>query len=477
MSGKTESSSCDPERKQRIVPGQGGGLRFIDLFAGLGGFHQALTRMGMKCVFASEIDPELCDLYEKNFGLRPAGDLRRIEASAIPSHDVLCAGFPCQPFSKAGEQLGTKCRLWGDLFSGHVLRVLKHHRPQFLLMENVANLERHNGGRTWDRMKKQLEACGYEVQARILSPHEFGIPQIRQRLFIVGSLTGFRDFRWPETVEREITIKSVLDIKPESAKSLPKQVVECLEVWQDFLDRAPRDRELPSFPIWTMEFGATYPFQAVGSLYEIPLEELRRSRGCFGSRLDYWYREDVMACLPSYARPHRNAFPTWKQAFIRQNRDFYRENRDWINPWLPQITRFPPSLQKFEWNCKGEKRDIWSSIIQFRASGVRVKRPTTAPSLVAMTTTQVPIVGWERRYMTPRECSRLQSMGGLRHLPIAITKAHKALGNAVNVDVVELVACSLTSANPREQEVGKRGSFSGGSGRRNSRIDRCVISV
>ena len=132
--------------------GSMGRLRFDDLFAGLGGFHLALRALGHECVFASEIDEGLCDLYERNFSIRPQGDLRSVREKHIPAHDVLCAGFPCQPFSKAGEQRGTKCKLWGDLFSKHVLRVMRYHRPTYLLMENVANLERHNAGRTWQRM-------------------------------------------------------------------------------------------------------------------------------------------------------------------------------------------------------------------------------------------------------------------------------------------------------------------------------------
>lgn len=133
----------------------------------------------------------------------------------------------------------------------------------------------------------------------------------------------------------------------------------------------------------------------------------------------------------------------WKVQFIRQNREFYRRHKQWIRPWLKKILGFPPSLQKLEWNCKGEERNIWKYVIQFRASGVRVKRPTTAPSLIAMTTTQVPIIAWEKRYMTPRECARLQSMGELRHLPESPTKSYKALGNAVNADVAEMVASAL----------------------------------
>jgi DNA (cytosine-5)-methyltransferase 1 len=418
-------------------------MRFIDLFAGLGGFHLALKKLGHRCVFASEINEELCDLYRQNFGLQPEGNMREIRAADIPAHDVLCAGFPCQPFSKAGEQRGTKCKLWGDLFTGHVLRVISAHKPTFLLMENVANLARHDGGRTWTKMRKSLEDLRYDVDCRVLSPHHFGIPQIRERLFIVGSRSGLEHFAWPDQEDTELSIESVLDKAPVDARPIPRQVVECLEVWQDFIQRAPKRQDLPSFPIWTMEFGATYPYTTYGSLYDVRLATLRNYKGVFGTTLERRYREEIMERLPSYARPENGAFPRWKQLFIRQNREYYDGNKHWIKPWLERIRRFPPSLQKFEWNCKGEDRDVWKYVIQFRASGVRVKRPTTAPSLVAMTTTQVPIIAWERRYMTPRECSRLQSMDDLRFLPAAITKVHKALGNAVNVEVVRRVAESL----------------------------------
>jgi DNA (cytosine-5)-methyltransferase 1 len=417
-------------------------LRFVDLFAGLGGFHLALRQLGHRCVFACEIDPVLRSLYQRNLGMLPAGDIRQVHASDIPDHDVLCAGFPCQPFSKAGSQQGSSDPELGELYK-EIVRIISYKRPKHLILENVPNLERHDNGRTWALIESLLRDQGYDVRVRRLSPHQFGIPQIRDRVYIVGSRATLASFKWPDPDSSAgLSIRSVLEPQPGEARVLSEQVRKCLQVWQEFLDLVPTDEGIPH-PLWSMEFGATYPYEGT-TPSRVPYEELRSCRGSHGRSLsEARTKEELMTMLPSHARRDQEEFPSWKVRFIRKNREFYQRHRQWLDLWVTKIIEFAASFQKLEWNCQGEKdRDLTKYILQIRPSGVRVKRPTTAPSLVAMTTTQVPIITWEGRYMTPAECSRLQSMDDLE-LPSSLGRAYEALGNAVNVEVATRVAISL----------------------------------
>ena len=423
-------------------------MKFIDLFAGLGGFHLALQQLGHECVFASEIDNDLRNIYEQNFGYKPDGDIRKIDEKDIPAHDILCAGFPCQPFSKAGYQNGFSCPTRGKFFYD-IVRILKHHKPKYVILENVANLKNHDGGNTWNTIENELEQIGYTVGHKILSPHNYGVPQVRQRIFVVGSRNGLDEFDWPEELPNgEVSAEQFLDNNPPDAIPLPPRIQKYLEVWQEFLDLL-NDAYFP-LPIWAMEFGADYPYENT-TPFALGLENLHDYSGNFGKSLKNLDDEKLIKTLPSYAYGHTKAkvsqFPDWKVNHIRRNREFYELHKGWLDKWIPKVKQFDPSFQKFEWNCKGEVRDISQHVVQLRASGIRVKRRKTISSLVGITT-QVPIITWENRYMTAKERARLQSMDDLKYLPTSSpSQATKALGNAVNVNLVKLVAQALIQGN------------------------------
>ncbi|NIC41479.1 DNA cytosine methyltransferase [Aquabacterium sp. A08] len=429
-------------------------FRFVDLFAGLGGFHVALDELGGRGVFAAEWQPTLNALYKVNFGIDAWGDLNDLSSDeiidqSVPDHHVLTAGFPCQPFSKAGDQLGFKDTNQGNLFF-KVHDILRVKRPLHFILENVPNILKHDGGRTSTTIIRLLEELGYSVDVEHFSPHEFGIPQIRNRAYFVGSLKGLDYFEWPAKHKDPTKIHWVLRHEAHSRRAIPEQTLRAIDMWGDFLRRSPAALKLPSFPIWAMEFGATYPYEdetPPGVWASRTVWGLRQMgfKGSFGQSLDCTIDEQITR-IPSHAnRAGDFHFPQWKRTFIRQNREFYQANRSWIDPWLerwrPQD--FPSSFQKLEWNAQGEERDIDNFVLQVRASGLRVKRPTTSPSLIASTETQVPILGanlaGKRRYMTPAECAELQCLGGIQ-LPASDINAYKALGNAVNAHVVKAIA-------------------------------------
>ena len=442
-------------------------MRFIDLFAGLGGFRLALERLGHECVFASEIDGQLREVYSQNFPDGPAvlGDIR-VSKGQIPQHDVLCAGFPCQPFSKSGAQAGMSDPTSGTLFH-EILEILEAHRPSFVILENVGNFERHDGGRTWRVVKSSLARLGYEVRGTehlasggegLLSPHHLGFPHHRERFFAVASLEGLPASPFPPRNRRASTsmadvvqAQGELSERDRAETSLTDQHRNCIEHWNTFLEALPEEKfALPSFPIWGDEFGATYPYDGV-----TPWAEARAAANgsSFASNGvgPAWESLDL---LPSYARTRTDTFPRWKVRFIRSNRVWLSKIRDELPAgWVSGLQDFPPSLRKLEWNCQGEERDLWRHILQFRPSGLRVKRYENSPSLVAMTSTQIPILGPERRHLSRVEGLRLQGFPDDFRVPTSKDATFKAIGNAVHVGVVHQIAKRLLGDGEPDREA------------------------
>lgn len=423
-------------------------LKFIDLFAGIGGFHIALEKLGHECVFASEKRINLAELYEKNFEIEVNRDITKIEVSNIPAFDILCAGFPCQPFSKAGKQDGLRDERNGSLFD-KIVDILEYHQPKYFILENVRNLISHDNENTWFYIKDQLEKkLGYTIDKKIYSPHNFGIPQHRERLFIIGSIDGLEHFQWPKTTNKITSIFEYLDKKPKNVRKLEDEKIEVIDIWQELISKIPKEHKLPSFPIWSMEFGATYPFEEI-TPYASSTKALINVKGKFGVNLKGLSRKDKFENLPSYAKTEQTEFPSWKKNYIRQNRAFYEKYKDVIEPVVKKIANLKiASWQKLEWNVQGGERDLFKYIIQFRGSGVRIKKTDFFPSLVTVST-QTPIISWEKRYITPSEGARIQSLNEIE-LPENIGTCFSALGNAVNGTIVRLIAEKLIQEMPIE---------------------------
>ncbi|EOL50138.1 DNA (cytosine-5-)-methyltransferase [Enterococcus phoeniculicola] len=183
---------------------------FIDLFAGIGGIRIPFEELGGTCVFSSEIDKHAALMYEQNFKEKPFGDITKIETETIPDHDILLAGFPCQPFSIMGEGLGF-ADTRGTMFF-EIERILKDKRPKAFLLENVKQLKGHDKGRTLKIILDKLKRIGYKVQWKILNALDFGLPQKRERIIIVGFLNHEIDFTFPEPkLKKKYKLEDILE--------------------------------------------------------------------------------------------------------------------------------------------------------------------------------------------------------------------------------------------------------------------------
>lgn len=382
-------------------------FKYIDLFCGIGGFHQAMESLGGKCVFASDIDEDCRKTYKANYGIMPAGDITKIEAKDIPTHDVLCAGFPCQTFSKAGKRLGFEDETKGTLFFD-ICRIMEYHKPQYALLENVRNLASHDHGNTWKVIHDRLVKSGYNLlpEPVIFSPHYIGIPQHRERVFIMcvrKDIGHVPPFKFTKEQMIPCSIDSILQDDKEIANieeyRISSDMVELINLWNEFIQRIKIDR-LPGFPVWS-------------------------DRLC-----DLDPNEDLLQ------------YPSWKKNFILKNNELYVNNRSFIDDWLMRAKQNPlffGAKAKLEWQAGQTKHpNIWNQIFQLRPSGIRVKVNTYFPALVAIV--QTSIIGSRKRFLTPRECARLQSFPENFLPDIKQQQAYKQLGNAVNVDLVKYFA-------------------------------------
>lgn len=411
-------------------------FRFIDLFAGVGGFHAALKAYGGECVYAVEIDKHAAAVYERNWGRNPLGDITddaNDEQVTVPAHDVLAAGFPCQPFSKSGFQRGMD-ETRGTLY-WNILKIIERHKPTVVLLENVRNLAGPRHSHEWQVIIETLREQGYRVSEtpaifspHLLPPERGGRPQVRERVFItathnptgLGNGLDVKPVALPSTrvdgfdPKVEWQLEELLD----DSHNIPGCELSTSErLWIDAWDEWVRTwyaktggRRPPGFPIWADSW-LDFP-SVVNRFGFVPTHR------------------DLMA--------DDRALPQWKAGHLAKNYALYAEHHDWIADWADRwglySPAFPASRRKLEWQAQDAPR-LWDTVMHMRPSGIRAKAPTYLPALVAIT--QTSIIGPRERRLSPRETARLQGLpdtydfGDQRP---ALT--YKQMGNGVNVGAV-----------------------------------------
>ena len=336
----------------------------------------------------------------------------------------MCAGFPCQPFSKAGLQEGFNDKTRGNLFYS-ILKILDGHpEVKFILLENVRNLADKEDN--WNIIISELTKRKFIITKDpiILSPDDFGIPQSRERVYILGIKKSIvnRKIIKNETISLENLqldkfykkcavgdAWSILENNVDDKYLITKEQEQIIKAWDEFRKKLEITE---SFPIWVDYFGV----------------EVKETRD-FYSSIGY------------------NLMPKWKQRFVKINRELYLNNKNYIDIWIDKFKIFQKIklYRKFEWHCGEDIKDIHDTIIQIRQSGIRIKRPTFYPSLVAMVNT--PII-WDRdkrhfRYITPREAANLQSFRSDFKFQGTDAIIYKQLGNAVNVRILKILGRRL----------------------------------
>lgn len=382
-------------------------LTFIDLFCGIGGFHQALKEYA-NCVFACDLNKYCRETYFNNYGLHPEGDITKVDEKNVPTMDIITAGFPCQSFSNAGKKKNFSDKR-GMLFE-HILRIAAHKKPKFMFLENVKHIKRINKGESFKYILKRIRETGYVVDEKKtvfdISPHHIGIPQNRERVIFVcirKDLYKADKNITPDVplIQPELKFTFETDVKILKKYKIKKELLDVLNIW---------DKMIKVF--------------AVG-------EKLSPTILC-----NEFYRKE------HYSAEQLENLPKWKKDYMKKNEPIYNKYKEHWDAWYAENKTLLSKREvygKLEWQTgkKKENDSIFNHFIQIRQSGIRVKRSTYFPTLVAIV--QTPIYGKEKRYITPRECARLQSFPEDFKPHEKDNVAYKQFGNSVNVEVIKLV--------------------------------------
>jgi DNA (cytosine-5)-methyltransferase 1 len=349
-------------------------------------------------VLACDIDKDCRDVYKENYGIEPVSNIKDIDENTMVDFDILCGGFPCQSFSNGGNK---KCfeDERGLLFD-EIMRIVNVKKPKFMFLENVKHILKVSNGEVIEYIKKKIKLAGYKLQLFQISPHNYGIPQQRERVYFVcvrNDIYNDKDIVLP-FYTGNLEFEKFLDKKEciDEKYFIKGDTLNVLEIWDEMIKKFEVGERIS-------------PTIMINDAYSLYTES------------DY------------------NNFADWRKDYITKNKPLIQKYKENFNEWYDKhsvLLKKREIYGKLEWQTGIIKEDdsIFNHFIQIRQSGIRVKKGSYFPTLVAIS--QIPIYGKEKRYITPRECARLQSFPETFKLPLDDKKSYKQLGNSVNVDNV-----------------------------------------
>jgi DNA (cytosine-5)-methyltransferase 1 len=386
-------------------------IKFIDLFCGIGGFHLALKKLGCQCVLACDIDKKCRETYLKNFGIEPVSNIKDIDEKTMPDFDILCGGFPCQPFSNGGKK-----KSFDDdrgLLFDEIMRIANYKKPKFMFLENVKHILKVSNGEVFNYIVEKIKNNGYELQLFQLSPHNYGIPQQRERVFFVcvrKDIYNGKEIKLNETMYN-ISINDIMKEKDEKYL-IQNDIKKVLDAWNELIKKFEINEKIsPTILIH-----------------------------------DYFRK---------YSKEEYDELPYWKKDYMSKNKPLLEKYKLIVTEWYEKNKEILSKREiygKLEWQVGKikENDDIYNYFIQIRQSGIRVKKPEYFPTLVAIS--QIPIYGKTKSYISPRQCARLQSFPESFILDKNDKVVYKQMGNSVNVsNVIMVIESTLNHYNLLKQ--------------------------
>ena len=374
-------------------------LKFIDLFCGIGGFHQALSSLGHKGVLACDIDKFCQQNYKENYGLEVVTDVKEIDTDNMQDFDIITGGFPCQSFSNSGKK-----KAFDDdrgLLFDEIMRIAKVKKPRFLFLENVKHILKVSDGKVIEYIKNKIASHGYTLQMFQMSPHNYGVPQQRERVYFVcvrNDIYNNTPIELEPYTGGPLDFTKILEDPSEidDKYKLKGDILNVLEAWDEMVKVFEVGEKL-SPTILIHDYYKTYTDEEFKGLAD--------------------WRRDYMTKNKPLIEKYKPQFDAW-----------YNKHRELLNK--------REIYGKLEWQVGVVKENdsIFNYFSQIRQSGIRVKKAQYFPTLVAIS--QIPIYGKEKRYITPRECARLQSFPESYIIHKDDKRSYKQFGNSVNVNNV-----------------------------------------